>query len=134
MDIQWTPDLEVGVELIDNQHKELFVRYNNLIQALWDAKPREEVAKFLDFLGVYVEEHFAAEEAFMEHHGYSHYPTHKAQHISFVEDLEKLKADLEAKDMSSETTINLINETYNWLRNHIRGTDQQLGAFLQGKL
>jgi len=34
MKLQWTQDLSVGVEEIDNQHKELFERINNLDSAM----------------------------------------------------------------------------------------------------
>lgn len=134
MNVQWSSDLEVGVELIDSQHKELFVRFNNLLDALWEAKPKEEVSKFLDFLGLYVHEHFGAEEDLMQSHDYPLASTHKAQHMSFVEDFGKLRQELETKQMSTEATINLINGTYGWLRNHIKGTDQLLGEFLKDKM
>jgi hemerythrin len=32
--MQWTEDLSVGVETIDNQHKELFSRINSLADAI----------------------------------------------------------------------------------------------------
>jgi hemerythrin len=133
MDIKWTPDLEVGVEVIDGQHKELFNRYNKLIQAIWDSKPRSEITDFLDFLQVYVNEHFQAEESLMEQSQYPGFPEHRAIHAAFIEDLSKLRADLEGDSISTESTIKLLNGTYEWLRNHIKGTDQQLGAFLNSK-
>ncbi|MHB1162771.1 MAG: hypothetical protein ACYC3V_20925 [Chloroflexota bacterium] len=33
MPVRWTPDLSVGVTLIDDQHKELFKRVNQLLEA-----------------------------------------------------------------------------------------------------
>ncbi|MHB0870885.1 MAG: hypothetical protein ACYC5J_15740 [Chloroflexota bacterium] len=33
MPVQWTPDLSVGVTLIDDQHKGLFKRVNQLLEA-----------------------------------------------------------------------------------------------------
>ena len=36
--MQWTEDLTVGVEAIDNQHKELFSRINSLADAIRQGK------------------------------------------------------------------------------------------------
>ena len=52
--IEWTADLATGVDEIDNQHKELFQRINNLLEACNHGKGKEEVKKVISFLEDYV--------------------------------------------------------------------------------
>ncbi|MHB9035807.1 MAG: hemerythrin domain-containing protein, partial [Armatimonadota bacterium] len=58
MAVQWTPDLAVGVREIDDQHRELFKRVNDLLEAMSKGKGRDEIAKVVAFLGNYVVTHF----------------------------------------------------------------------------
>ena len=50
MAIEWTKDLETGVALIDEQHKELFDRVNKLLAASSQGRGKEEVGSLLGFL------------------------------------------------------------------------------------
>ena len=63
----WKDDYEIGVELVDKQHKELFKRLGDFIQTVRSdeekEKKKEEVEKTLNFMGEYVTTHFDAEEA-----------------------------------------------------------------------
>lgn len=45
MAIEWTDELATGVNKIDNQHKELFKRINNLLDACNQGKGKDEVKK-----------------------------------------------------------------------------------------
>jgi hemerythrin len=62
MAVAWTEELATGIEVIDDQHKELFRRIDGLLEACKAGKGREAVAGVLAFLENYVVEHFAAEE------------------------------------------------------------------------
>ena len=62
MAIEWTEDLATGVNKIDNQHKELFKRINNLLEACNQGRGKNEVEKVIKFLDDYVIIHFSEEE------------------------------------------------------------------------
>lgn len=62
MSIQWRKSYEIGVEEIDSQHKELFKRIRDLLDACSQNKGRQEVSKMIDFLEEYVDIHFTSEE------------------------------------------------------------------------
>ncbi len=64
MALEWTPDLSVGVEEIDEQHRELFRRAERLIATL-RCGDRGEVLPLLAYLDEYVAHHFSAEERLM---------------------------------------------------------------------
>lgn len=66
--VVWSSEFEVGVELIDRQHRELIDRINKLLAAIREGRGREETFKVMRFLQEYVVEHFSAEERFMLGH------------------------------------------------------------------
>ncbi|MFP4021076.1 MAG: hypothetical protein ACLFUK_05670 [Halanaerobium sp.] len=54
----WKDEYKIGVELVDQQHKELFKRLGNFIQKVRsdkeESEKKEEVEKTLNFMGEYV--------------------------------------------------------------------------------
>ena len=61
----WTPNLAVGVALIDDEHKELFSRAEALFEAGRNRKSAEYIGEMLTFLDEYTKQHFADEENYM---------------------------------------------------------------------
>lgn len=62
MNLIWDDNLSVGIDNIDNQHKELLNCIENLITAIEHSRSNDEIIKTLDFLEEYVIKHFTAEE------------------------------------------------------------------------
>ena len=81
--IEWTPDLAVNVPVIDDQHKELYSRMNDLCNAIMEGKGRNEVGSFVRYLSEYTTFHFEAEEALMRQHEYPGYDAQRAAHRLF---------------------------------------------------
>lgn len=131
MPIEWTSDLAVGVDEIDGQHQELFKRVNELSQAMWEGKGREESVKLMVFLGDYVVTHFSTEERLMSSKNYPEFTLHKSIHDKFVQDFGNLKKQFDSGDVTSSMVIKILDETCEWLRGHIKGVDKKLGVFLQ---
>ena len=134
MAIEWTPDLAVGVEEIDNQHKELFKRVDSLLVAMRDGKGKDEIGTIVTFLQDYVVTHFGAEEAYMARYFYPGQVQHKAEHTRFVKDFLDLKSSLEAGGSGSTFIVMINRQVGDWLRSHIGKTDKALGEFLRLKL
>ena len=64
----WKEKYQVGVPLIDEQHEELFKRVNNFIEIIrsgdsWQDKV-QSVNETLEFMKLYVVEHFRDEEKY----------------------------------------------------------------------
>lgn len=68
--IEWLDQYSVGVESIDNQHKELFARINKLLDACSQGEGKKVLPEVLDFLGDYVVFHFSTEEKYMKEYLY----------------------------------------------------------------
>ena len=134
MAIEWTPDLATGSEEIDDQHKELFRRIDSLLTACTLGKGKAEVSKVILFLDDYVNTHFAAEESFMTKYNYPGYPEHKGQHLEFMENFAKLKAQFAKDGPGVHLVVQTNSMVVKWLQAHIRKLDKALGTFLKTKL
>ncbi|MFN3531895.1 MAG: bacteriohemerythrin [Candidatus Brocadia sp.] len=133
MAIQWNESLAVGVEMIDNQHKGIFSRVNNLLNAMAQGKGRDEVGKVIAVLADYVVKHYSAEEAIMAKHNYNDLPSQKAEHTQFIKDFSGLKKEFETKGVTPHLVIQVQQKVCNWLTYHIGNEDKKIGAFLKTK-
>ncbi len=134
MAIQWTENLAVGVDMIDNQHKGIFSRVNNLMSAMAQGKGKDEVGKVIAFLADYVVKHFSAEEAIMAKNNYDGLPSQKTEHAQFIKDFSCLKKEFETTGVTTHLVIQVQQKVCNWLTNHIGNEDKKIGAFLKMKV
>ncbi|MEE9591511.1 MAG: bacteriohemerythrin [Thermodesulfobacteriota bacterium] len=134
MELQWTKALSIGIDEIDNQHKELFIRINNLLDTMGQKKEIEEVGRVFGFLEDYVKTHFNTEEGYMSRYNYPEYQSHRAQHREFIKDFSLFKEKFEREPPSGFLVIQFGNMLVEWWINHIRKVDKSLGAFLNTKL
>lgn len=132
--IEWTEDLAVGIAEIDNQHRELFSRINQLLEACTQGKGKDAVSDIVRFLEEYVVVHFSAEEKLMEKYSYPDYRDHKKLHEQFVTDFSGLKEKLETEGPGPHIVIMTNRVVVTWLNSHIRNVDKNVGAYLKTKL
>jgi hemerythrin len=129
--IKWTDDLSVGVELFDNEHKDLVRLVNDLNQLIFVGDKVSAMEKALAGLIEYTKTHFADEEKYMVKYNYPDYQKHKDEH-------EKLTAkvlDFQKRltEGKANFSIELINFLRDWLIHHIQGSDMHYKAFFNGK-
>lgn len=118
--IEWTSDLETGIQVIDKQHQRI-VDYINKLHHSQQHHSREEVGDVLDELVDYTLSHFAFEESLMEEAGYPFINAHKKVHQLFV----KRVADYQQRfKMGEDIADELLHTLRAWLINHIRNDDQ----------
>jgi hemerythrin len=130
MAIEWSNNLATGVAEIDDQHKELFSRFNNLLTACNKGKGKEEVLNLLLFLDEYIKSHFAAEERLQLQHNYPGYGSHKAQHTKFIKDVELLERQFRDEGASVPLVIQTNQSLVAWLVQHISKVDMEFAGFL----
>jgi hemerythrin len=134
MKLQWTQELSVGVAEIDNQHKELFERINNLDSAMKQGTAKEEVIRLIEFLDNYVIIHFGAEEKYMIDYNYTGYALHKTKHDWFKKEFSDIRIRLDAEGITPDVIMLSNNLLITWFSNHIRNIDMMLGSFLKSKI
>jgi len=131
--IEWDDSLSICVELVDDQHKMLIEKLNDINSAIDQALGAEKILKTLDFMIDYTDFHFSTEEKHMMANEYPGYEAHKLAHGEFKSMVDNMIEDFKDEG-STEALANSIN-TYlkNWLVKHIQGVDQEFGNWLDGK-
>jgi hemerythrin len=117
--IQWTSDLEIGIGVIDGQHRRI-VDYINALDASDGGTDRATVARVLDDLIDYTYSHFAFEEALMEEAGYEYLSIHQKTHQAFVTRVDGLKQRFNDGEDVAADVAELLRT---WLISHIMNDD-----------
>ena len=113
----WQPELNTGIDVIDQQHQRIVA----LINQLADAHTRQDQGAVLEELVDYTLSHFAFEEELLEESGYSFGPAHKRVHDMFVRRVGEYRMRFEAGE---DITTELKGMLARWLFNHIRSDDK----------
>lgn len=129
MAIEWTPNLSVGVTSIDQQHKTLFDKANELFEAGKNNKTKEFISEMLDFLDAYTKQHFQSEEAYMRSINYPGYNDQKKLHTDFIAALANLKKEYDASGGNIIVILNANQMVVDWLLKHISIEDKKIGTF-----
>ena len=125
------PEFFTGIELIDNEHRQLFDYANQIHDLLHAEFVPDKYDNIVDILGKlrdYTKKHFADEEAYMESIQYKKIFTQKVQHQAFIDELDKLNLDEISEVENQEETIgNLLSFVTDWLIHHILEVDTLIG-------
>jgi hemerythrin len=132
--IPWMTAYEVNVAEIDEQHRELFRWFNELMDAVWDGKGKDAIKDVLASTANYAVAHFATEERYMQQYGFPGYIAHKKLHDDFTADVVKFVQKYEREGATTEVIVSVVSGLGDWTRDHIRATDQELGKFLVSAL
>lgn len=131
--VEMTEDLLVGYFTIDEQHRELFARINELHEAITSKRNANEVNMVFSFLESYVIAHFGMEKTMMEKRDYPEKDSHLAKHTHFINEFSKIRDSFNSHSGSEEawsdaTEMEMLLK--DWLVNHIKTVDKKLGDFL----
>jgi hemerythrin len=127
----WSPEMSVGVELIDSDHKALIRLINELHDAFEDDDTPELPADTFDRLVEYIDHHFLREEAVMEACGYPNMDSHKMEHGRFTHEIRYIR-DRYVKGEETEAAEKLLYFLKNWLRRHILVEDMAYRPYAEG--
>ncbi|NLL46194.1 MAG: hemerythrin family protein [Clostridiales bacterium] len=125
----WTPNLSVGVDLIDNQHKMCFEKAEKLFEAGKNNSAKEYISELLDFLEDYTKKHFADEEKYMLSINYPGYAEQKKAHTGFIAQLAKLRTDYNVSGGNLLVILNANKMVLDWLTQHISYMDKKIGQY-----
>lgn len=133
----WKEKYELGVPLIDEQHKELFKRVESFMQVLrmassWEDKV-EKVNETLNFMNTYVVEHFRDEEAFQQEIGYPGEKEHKKVHADMVNYVIAVTEEYKNSGYNEQLIQKFAGKLMAWLINHVASEDQRIAAYAISK-
>ena len=128
--IEWDNSLSIGIDLIDEQHKMLIQRLNDISVAIEMSHGVEKIVQTLEFMVDYTDFHFSAEEEHMAKHDYPGLDNQKQQHEEFKGSLKQIVEDFEEEGATQALATSINVFLFNWLINHIKGVDHKFGEFL----
>lgn len=124
------PEYYIGIEMIDEEHKQLFKYADEAYELLNDEftpDKYDKIEAILVKLRDYTEKHFTDEENYMESINYKKLFTQKIQHQEFISKLDEFidlhKSETEDQDKQIMDILEYLTE---WLVNHILHVDGQI--------
>jgi hemerythrin len=130
--ITWTPEMSVGIDALDTDHKMLVSLINQLADAIAAGEARALVASVLNGLLDYTVYHFGREEAMMAACDYPGLAAHREIHADLIQRLHALRdAYLDGRDNGIEPRVLDFMKT--WLAEHVLDDDRHYMPFLAGR-
>ena len=126
--MKWKEEYNIGVELIDEQHKKLAGMIGELQTDLPAEEKNRRIGDTLKFLVGYAQKHFAAEEELMKMAKYPDYAYHKELHKKFAGEITAVLVKI--KKGVPVQVADLSNFLTGWLANHILKEDKKIGNFI----
>lgn len=122
--IEWRDEYNIGVEIVDKAHKEMFSIVRKVIDLSKDdmssAKSRRACFEGIKYFKNYVVEHFSQEEEYMRSVKYKGYLAHKRRHdLMRNETLPALEKELADNEFSREAVEHFYDVCLGWLTTHI---------------
>ena len=128
----WTQSLELGIPMIDDQHKVLVDLINALHDASTAANPdRNAVTDVLEGLLDYTHNHFIVEEVMFQKYSYPETNEHQAEHTSFTgKMMDWLTRFEDGEDVNNE----VMDFLKDWLIHHICEEDRSYLPFMRAAI
>lgn len=127
----WSQKLATGNAIIDEQHKILFDRINDLLDACARGKGRSEIASAVAFLADYTREHFDDEEGLQQQYNYPDRVNHKKYHEGFKKIVREIGMQLEKEGPTVALVAKVNSSIGDWLVNHIEREDVKVAAHIE---
>jgi hemerythrin-like metal-binding protein len=128
--IEWSPDLAIGVDALDEDHQVLLQLISHGRQLLEVEDSGAKTAFILRELRAYSESHFAREEIVMQACGYPELENHKQVHQML---LQKIEALCVSQQQGKLRTTDFAEFLGSWWEDHVRIMDQAITPHCAGK-
>ena len=119
----WSDDYLIGIDEIDNQHKEFFRIAHQFFNECLADEGEECTLDTLKFLGNYARKHFEAEETFMKHNEYPRLEDHARLHKDFLERYSDLMIEFKEAGRTDKMVNKILRIVMDWLKDHIVEAD-----------
>ncbi|MBQ9495224.1 MAG: hemerythrin family protein [Treponema sp.] len=127
--VKWTPNLELGIPVIDRQHKHLVSLCNELHESLVKSRSgsggnawRIAIANAMRQTVEYARTHFADEEKLMRASNFDGYAAHRQHHCEFIQTLTKVLINFD--DMSLPLAFDFADYLRDWILSHVACVDK----------
>lgn len=118
--MEWSEKFNIGIEVIDNQHRQI-LEYINTLDQIRTSGQRHQIKEVLDDLIDYTQSHFSFEENLLQQVNYQYLPSHRGIHELFVKRLNDCRQRFIQGESVEQDLHRLLSK---WLLNHIQHDDQ----------
>lgn len=126
--LSWDESLSVKIDKMDEQHQQLFDLINRFYDEVGKQSQKQLISDLIKGMKEYTILHFSEEEQLMQQHGYPGLAQHKKQHSDFIDKVNDLQEKYEAGKMI--ISIEITNFLKDWIKNHIKDSDQQYNKYI----
>ncbi|MEJ6949830.1 bacteriohemerythrin [Natronospora cellulosivora (SeqCode)] len=130
----WKDNYNIGVKIVDQQHKELFNRLNSFLKVVRSEEKLEdkleEINKTLGFMEEYVVVHFESEEKVQKKYNYPDYEKHHEIHENFKREINEFKEKFNEDQYNEILIMEFSGKLLTWLISHVTGEDQILADYV----
>ena len=130
IDIAWNDEFATGIDIIDEQHKQLF-EYFDQIQEMLGNKDIEQLPYVVQGLVDYAISHNSFEESLMRSAGYPVLDAHHQVHEGFRKRALNYKSRLDEGENPLVIAREARTDIGLWLMNHIRREDKHYVRYVQ---
>ncbi|WP_055668240.1 bacteriohemerythrin [Desnuesiella massiliensis] len=124
--IKWKDEYSIGVDRIDDEHKQLVKIANKAYEVLnndFYTDKYDKIVEILKELEDYTVFHFNDEEDYMQQVGYKKFFSHKIEHEEFIQKIKNV--DLNKMDYNQDKyLLEIVNFIVDWLVKHILEKDK----------
>lgn len=129
MGIDWSDILSLGIDKMDEEHKELFNRINALLKALISEKGGD-ITKLVGAINEYIDYHFRDEEKMLEKINYPELAPHKKLHKQYEDEFDRIEKILTEGKFDATLLIDIQDKIVNWLLDHIAQVDRKYADYI----
>ena len=128
MQIAWKKELEIGNEMIDNQHRMLVLLLKKLDLALTSKMDQKVVMGIMLEIKKFTEFHFLSEENLMSELRYPGLADHEKIHSELLGVLNVFIAKINRKQEAPE---DILPQIVNWVANHVVSEDLKIAEYVK---
>jgi len=124
--MNWDATLDVGVEAMNREHRDILEAMNQIFDAHASGKRGDVINRLVARLGEVTTRHFADEERLMAKMGYPGLGSHRLIHEKLLQDFSTHVAKIKAA--GGEANEEFFGFLGRWLVAHIKGVDVKYGV------
>ncbi len=128
--IEWSHTMDVGIESIDTEHRQLVEIANRMERAVQAGREHTELMAILDELIAATRDHFTSEERVMEEAGYPLLEAHQRMHAELIVEVGRMRGALDSSELARATAPFVLKFIKLWLVKHVEHDDIRIGRFV----
>lgn len=132
-EFEWSPQISVGEDILDEEHQALLETINKLLAAILNREPKEKIEETIAFLDAYIDLHFKHEEEYMRENNYPEIEEHKELHGYFILQYNAFKERLSKLGPQNELALDVETYLGNWWLEHIAKEDKKYATHITQK-